>query len=77
MTKQQRNDMGLRIKLRRTALRLKQVELAKAVGISQTSMSDCERGKFTVSIDTLSNIATALKTTMCELLGEEARKKAA
>jgi transcriptional regulator with XRE-family HTH domain len=45
-----------------------QVELAERIGITQTLLSDYERGKLRLNADMIVQLATALETTTDELL---------
>jgi transcriptional regulator with XRE-family HTH domain len=69
-------ELGMRIKLRRTALRKNQTEVAKAAGMSQSSLSYCEQGRYAITVDHLMQIAKVLDTTVAELLGEDQKKAA-
>ena len=60
--------MGIRIKSRRIALRMKQYELAKQLEISNNHLSSIEKGKEKPSIDLLLKICNILKVTPDYLL---------
>ena len=77
MSNQYLEQIGMRIRLRRVALRMNQTELAKAAGISQSAISLAEKGETALSIQHMKNVSKALDTSMCELLGEVDQKKAA
>jgi transcriptional regulator with XRE-family HTH domain len=51
-----------------------QVELAERVGITQTLLSDYERGKLRLNADMIVQLATALETTTDELLKPSASR---
>jgi transcriptional regulator with XRE-family HTH domain len=52
-----------------------QVELAERVGITQTLLSDYERGKLRLNADMIVQLATALETTTDELLKPTTSRK--
>lgn len=54
------DDIGEKIKRERLKNRLKQYELAKKVGISNTYLSDIEVGRTSPSLKTLDKIAKSL-----------------
>jgi len=64
------NKMGHRIKKRRESLKMPSSDLAKAIGVTSSLISQIERGKAYPSILTLKKIADALNTTVGELIGE-------
>lgn len=53
--------LGQNIKIKRQELDLCQFELAERVGVTQTHISDIERGKRNPSVELLIKIAKALK----------------
>lgn len=53
-------EIGARIKSLRLNKGIKQIELAKMAGISNTYLSDIEKGRTDPSIKTLTKIANAL-----------------
>lgn len=53
-------QIGAKIKFIREEKGIKQIELAKLAGISNTFLSDIERGRTQPSIKTLTKITTAL-----------------
>lgn len=55
-----RHAVGDRIKILREAANLTQVELAKLAGISRSNMVNIEAGKYSVGIDIVHRIASAL-----------------
>ena len=58
------------IKLRRKALGLSQEDLAKKVGYTdRSSIAKIETGAVDISLGTLKKLASALDTTVIELLG--------
>lgn len=61
-------NMGARIKLRRTELKIKQAKLAEWVDISNNHMSSIETGHQKLSMDTFIQICNALKVTPDYLL---------
>jgi transcriptional regulator with XRE-family HTH domain len=57
------SDIGKRVRALRKALGFTQVQLAKRVGVSQSAVSDIERGDTTYVLGpTLSSLAAALRT---------------
>ena len=60
--------MGEKIRKERLKKGIKQIELAKEVGISNTFLSDIETGRGKPSIDTLKKIAVALEINCSELI---------
>ncbi|WP_331490520.1 helix-turn-helix transcriptional regulator [Metaclostridioides mangenotii] len=60
--------VGCKIKEERMKKKIKQIELAKKVGISNTFLSDIEVGRSNPSIDTLRKIAEVLEVSYSELL---------
>lgn len=56
------------MRLRRTQLRLSQVELAERLGTHQPYISDLESGRKSPLMETLAEIAEALETTPAKLL---------
>ena len=61
--------LGKRIKERRKAAGLTQTELGDAVGVRKNTVSDWERGKYKPDIQTVDDIAHALRTRASYLLG--------
>lgn len=64
-------EIGDRIRAKRKERGITQVELAKATGISQSSISDIEKLTNNPSSTTLRLIARALSCTVGELIGEQ------
>ncbi len=64
------HKMGDRIKKRRESLKKPSSELAQAIGVTSSLISQIERGKAYPSILTLKKIADALSITVGELIGE-------
>lgn len=64
----QYSDMGLRIKMRRKELGIRQNELAKNLGISKNHMSSIETGKEKPGLDVFIEICNQLNTTPDYLL---------
>ncbi|MFO7843984.1 MAG: XRE family transcriptional regulator [Bacteroidales bacterium] len=64
------HKMGHRIKKRRESLKMPSYDLAKAIGVTSSLISQIERGKAYPSILTLKKIGDALNTTVGELIGE-------
>lgn len=64
----QYRDMGMRIKVRRKELKIKQAELAETLGISNNHMSSIENGKQKPSLDTFIGICTCLNVSPDYLL---------
>ena len=63
-------DLGLRIKLHRTARRIQQTDLAQRLGISQPYLSLIEKGERPVDSELLGQIATALECRPEDLTNE-------
>jgi transcriptional regulator with XRE-family HTH domain len=61
---------GAVLRRRRNAAGLSQEALAAKAGLHRTYVSMIERGQRTVSIETLHKLATALDTTMVDLIEE-------
>lgn len=61
--------MVLRIKDRRNELGIKQAELAKAINVSQPTLSEYENGKYEPDSATLRKLAQELETTVDYLVG--------
>lgn len=71
-------QVGRRIMLRRTLLRIRQGELADKAGLSQSHLSNMEMGVRSIDLEKLAAIARALKCRMADLLPEsEGGQKAA
>jgi transcriptional regulator with XRE-family HTH domain len=66
--------LGRRIAERRKALDITQVELAKTLGIAQQTMAHYEGGVSRIAVALLATLASALDTSVEELLGEETRR---
>ena len=66
-------DVGHRIRIRRTALKMKQKELADAVGVSHVYISYMERGARAINAEMLDHIATALQCQPADLLNKKRR----
>ena len=62
------HDMGVRIKVRRKELKIKQAELAETLGISNNHMSSIENGKQKPSLDTFIGICRCLNVSPDYLL---------
>lgn len=70
--------VGQRIKLRREERGITGAELARRAGISKGYLSEIENGQASrPSADVLHRIATALETTVADLLGRRAPARAA
>ena len=63
-------DIGGNIKQKRETLGISQNQFAKMAGISQPALSAIESGTKKPNIETVCMIASALKCTVSELLGE-------
>lgn len=63
--------IGARIRMRRSALNMRQVDLGKALGLSMQQVQKYERGATRVSGRTLLKTAEALDCTVAWLVGEE------
>lgn len=60
MSRDLREYIGMQVKLRRTAARMTQAELAELAGITNVQVSKLERGELNFTIDTLALIRSAL-----------------
>lgn len=60
--------VGACVQARREHLKIKQIDLAKILDISQSAISRIENGEIDISIRLAGQIAHALKTTLPELL---------
>lgn len=67
-------DLGQRIAERRKALDITQVELAATLGIAQQTMAHYEGGVSRIAVETLSQLAVALDTTVEDLIGTPIRR---
>lgn len=67
----QTEGFGRRLRDARQAVGLTQVELADAVGSSQSAISQLESGERNPSLVTVQRLATALKVSVGDLAGEE------
>lgn len=75
-----REIVGHRIRVRRVDMKMKQCELAEAVDMPQSQLSEIERGIKSLRVDQLMLVAYILKCTASYLLGEDdqpTRKRAA
>ncbi|MCK4291871.1 MAG: helix-turn-helix transcriptional regulator [Planctomycetes bacterium] len=61
-------EFGLRMKELRSAKGITQEELAGLAGLSRQYLGDVERGTRNISLVNIEKIATALQTTLSELL---------
>lgn len=66
--------LGQRIAERRKARGITQVQLAEQLGVAQQTMAHYEGGTVRIAIVTLANVATALDTTMEDLIGSKSTK---
>lgn len=64
----QYSNMGIRIRIRRKELKIKQAELAEILGISNNHMSSIENGKQKPSLDTFIRICKCLSVSPDYLL---------
>lgn len=62
------DNIGEKIRCQRVKKKLKQYELAKLAGISNTFLSDIEVGRTTPSLKTLAKIGKALEVDIKEFL---------
>ena len=70
------NVLGQRIAERRKALGITQVQLAQTLGIAQQTMAHYEGGVSRIAVETLSQLAVALDTSIEELIGTPAKRGA-
>lgn len=61
-------EFGLKVKKLRKERNLKQIELAKGLGVSQSTITDIERGRRNVTMNMLKNIASFFDISVDELL---------
>ena len=66
--------LGQRIAERRKARGITQVQLAEQLGVAQQTMAHYEGGTVRIAIATLANVASALDTTMEDLIGSTSTK---
>lgn len=76
-SKRQRSPFGQRLYELREAAGITQGEVALALGISQSTYSDWERGSVAIHPDRLKELAGIVGTTVAELLGETAPRRSA
>lgn len=67
---EQQRKISFKIKVLRQVRRIQQTELAQAVGITQTHLSNIENGKSAVTLENLLRIRAALGCTMGEFFTE-------
>ena len=65
-------EMGARIAQARKARGLTQVQLAEQLGIAQQTLAHYEGGRLRLPVPTLLALATELKVSVTELIGESA-----
>lgn len=70
-----REEIGLKIKVRRICNHISQTDLAKWLDISQTHMSNVEAGKAMLSIELLFEVKQILGCTIDELLGLDVKEQ--
>ena len=68
-------EISKRIKQLRVARHVSQIELAQAIGVSQTHMSNIEHGKTVVTLSRLMMIAKVLGSKMGYFFGENDTSK--
>ncbi len=69
-----RKMVGLRMKVRRTELAMKQSELGEVLGVTQAHISEWEIGRRALRIEQAVAIAKGLKTSVGYLVGENGRQ---
>lgn len=69
-----RKMVGRRMKVRRTELAMKQVELGEILGVTQAHISEWEIGRRALRIEQAAAIAEGLKTSVGYLVGENGRQ---
>lgn len=67
------NHLAMNIKQYRKALNLSQVELAKAIDVSQTSVAHYEKAKRKPTIDVMLHMAKLFNISLDDLVGDESR----
>ena len=72
-----RERVGHRIKVRRVDMKMQQKELAAAVGMRQSQLSEIERGIRPLRVDQLMAFAKVLQCPASHLLDEDREKQAA
>lgn len=60
--------VGLKVKEYRKSMKLKQLEVANAVGVSRSSMSNMEMGKQIISIEYLQRLCKLFKCKSSDIL---------
>ena len=68
-----RDALRFNVLFRRAQLRLSQSALAERAGVSRPVVSDLECGRANATIDVLDRIATALETSVVDLLTKRAK----
>ena len=68
--------LGRRIAERRKALGITQVQLAETIGVAQQTMAHYEGGVSRIAVETLSQLAVALDTSVEKLIGTPTRRGA-
>jgi transcriptional regulator with XRE-family HTH domain len=63
-------QVGFRVRERRTGMKMTQAQLAEKSGLHRTFIGSVERGERNVALLSLRKIAAALRTTPAELLAE-------
>lgn len=68
-------QIGLRVREHRTAMKLTQARLAERCGLHRTFIGSVERGERNVAILSLKKIAAALRITPAELLADASEER--
>ncbi|MBX3712965.1 MAG: helix-turn-helix transcriptional regulator [Lysobacter sp.] len=68
--------LGQRIAEQRKALGITQAQLAEQLGIAQQTMAHYEGGVSRIAVETLAQLAEALQTSVEELIGTPAKRRA-
>ena len=68
---QWKRDIGKRVAERRAALGYTQTAFARICGLSQSNISNLERGQHAISVETLQRVAIGLGVSADWLLGME------
>lgn len=70
--KQLQREIGHRIRFHRTKYNLTQLQLAQIAKLPSASrVSEYERGSYSIGLETLLKIATALKISVCDLVEDK------
>lgn len=74
MEKQAQNTIGMIIKSKRKALKIKQKDLAEAIGKSLRTVQGYENGTINISLEVLNKIADVLDCSSYDFLDDESKR---